>query len=125
MPCSPTARQIAKLDQDRQTVDRERQTLEAGYETNLSTQTTVQKAARNLMKEKVKIVKRIHEKEVEKATVENQLARVRVDALNVEAHNAQLRQMLEACNKELTDKDKLIEQCVGRAMGVPPFLLCS
>ncbi len=41
--------QVAQLEQDRQTVDRQRQELEEGYAANISTQSTVQKAAKNLV----------------------------------------------------------------------------
>ena len=42
--------QVAQLEQDRQTVDRQRQELEEGYAANISTQSTVQKAAKNLVR---------------------------------------------------------------------------
>ncbi len=42
--------QVAQLEQDRQTVDRQRVELEEGYAANISTQSTVQKAARNLVR---------------------------------------------------------------------------
>lgn len=62
------------------------------------------------MKERKKVMERIHATEAEKLTVENELARLKIDALNVEAHNMQLRQTMDACAKDLKDKDTLIER---------------
>ena len=62
------------------------------------------------MKERKKVMERIHAKEVEKLTVENELARLKIDAMNVESHNAQLQQTLTACLRDLADKDQLIER---------------
>jgi hypothetical protein len=55
-------------------------------------------------------MEKIHAKETEKSAVENELARLKIDAMNVEAHNLQLQQTLEACVKELKEKDQLIEK---------------
>lgn len=103
-------KQLAQLEQDRQTVDRERQELESGYAANISSQATVHKAAKNLVKERKKVMEKIHAKEAEKLTVENELARLKIDAMNVEAHNMQLEQTLSGCLRDLKDKDQLIEK---------------
>lgn len=102
--------ELQTVEQHRQTVDRERQELELQLAANLSTQTTVKKAARNLTREAQKIVQLTHAKEMDRAAVENEVARVRVDALNTEAHNAQLKDSLAAVVSDLRDKDKLIEK---------------
>ena len=47
------AAEIAQIEQDRQTVDRQRQELEEGYAANISSQSTVQKAAKNLVRDKL------------------------------------------------------------------------
>lgn len=102
--------QRATLEQNRETVDRERRALEDAVAANKSTQTTVSKAARNLAKEAAKVQSVIHEKEMERATMENEAARIRVDALNTEAHNSQLREGLEKYVTELREKDRLVEK---------------
>lgn len=44
----------------------------------------------------------IHQKEMEKANIENELASIRVNTLNTEAHNAALRDNLKkVCRLEL------------------------
>ena len=47
------AAEIAQIEQDRQTVDRQLQELEEGYAANISSQSTVQKAAKNLVRDKL------------------------------------------------------------------------
>ncbi len=56
------------------------------------------------------MIERIHAKEAEKLAVENELARLKIDAMNVEAHNAQLEQTLAGCVRDLKEKDQLIER---------------
>ena len=102
--------QIAVCEQNRQTVDRERQELEANIAANQSTQTTVEKAAANLHKAAKKVVVFVHAKELEKSTLENEMARIRVDALNTAAHAEALRASLGELVAGLKEKDRLIEK---------------
>ena len=102
--------QISGIDQNVEVVDRERQKLEERILANRSTQTTVSKAAKNMAKSAAEVQGRIHEKEIEKAAMENELARVKVDALNTDAHNMQLRDTLQKLVAELQEKDSLIEK---------------
>lgn len=46
----------------------------------------------------------------EEANLQNEEARVRVDSLNTEAHNLQLRETLRRSEEELNSKDRLIEK---------------
>lgn len=102
--------QISALEQNRQVVDRERRALEDAVATNRSTQTTVSKAARNLAKTAQKVQSVIHAKEMERANMENESARIRLDALNTESHNVQLKEGLEGLVSDLKEKDGLIEK---------------
>ena len=102
--------QIATLDNNRQVVDRERRGLEESVAANRSTQTTVSKAARNLAKSAQRVQSDIHAKEMERANMENEAARIRLDALNTEAHNTQLAEGLSGLVQNLRDKDQLIEK---------------
>ena len=46
----------------------------------------------------------------EEASLQNEQARVRVDSLNTEAHNLQLRETMRRSEEELNSKDRLIEK---------------
>jgi coiled-coil domain-containing protein 40 len=45
---------------------------------------------------------------IEEANLQNELARIKVDSLNTEAHNVQLKDTLEQLETELTARDNLI-----------------
>jgi len=102
--------QVGGLDQNVEVVNRERQKLEEQILAQQSTQTTMSKAAKNMAKSAAELQSRIHEKEIEKAAMENELARVKVDSLNTDAHNMQLRDTLSKLVAELKEKDGLIEK---------------
>lgn len=46
----------------------------------------------------------------EEANLQNEEARVRVDSLNTEAHNLQLKETMRRSEEELNAKDRLIEK---------------
>ena len=102
--------QVDQIAQNIQVVTRERQKLEEGIAQNKNTQTTVSKAVRNLDKATAVIVAQSHEKEMDAAHLENELSRIRVDTLNTDAHNMQLRETLSKLVNELKEKDRLIEK---------------
>merc|ERR1719353_429068 len=102
--------QVQQLEQNLTIVMRERQKLEEGIAANKSTQTTVSKAQANLDKSSKQVQVVIHEKEIETSSMQNELARIRVDALNTDAHNMQLRDTLAKLVGELKEKDTLIEK---------------
>jgi chromosome segregation ATPase len=89
---------------------RERHMLEEGIHTNRHEQITASKATKNLAKQEKAFLSKLHEKEIDAADVNNEMARVKVDTLNTEAHNVQLRGTLDTCVLELREKDKLIEK---------------
>ena len=47
-------------------------------------------------------------KQIEEANLQNEMARIRVDSLNTEAHNVQLQETLQRVEDELTSRDNLI-----------------
>jgi len=102
--------QVENLQQNIQTVTRERQKLEEGIAANKNTQTTVSKAVKNLRKQEAEILAVVHEKEIESSQYNNEMARIKVDSLNTEAHNVQLRDTLQKLVDELKSKDALIEK---------------
>jgi len=89
---------------------RERHALEEQIGINRADQLTSSKATKNLAKTEKLIIQKVHEKEIEVSNINNELARIKVDSLNTEAHNVQLRDKLDQCKQELVDKDKLIEK---------------
>mmetsp|Transcript_16073 Transcript_16073/g.30114 ORF Transcript_16073/g.30114 Transcript_16073/m.30114 type:complete len:916 (-) Transcript_16073:85-2832(-) len=89
---------------------RERHLLEEGIAVNRHEQITATKATKNLAKMEKAIILKVHEKEIEAANIKNEMARIKVDTLNTEAHNVQLRDSMEKCIVELREKDKLIEK---------------
>lgn len=46
----------------------------------------------------------------EEANLQNEQARVRVDSLNTQAHNLQLKETMRRSEEELNSKDRLIEK---------------
>jgi chromosome segregation ATPase len=110
LQCQNLQQQVNNLDQNLTVVMRERQKLEEGIAANASTQTTVSKAQKNLIKTAGQVQGQIHEKEIETSSMQNELARIRVDSLNTDAHNMQLRDTLSKLVTELKEKDSLIEK---------------
>ena len=68
------------------------------------TRHVVNKAVKNYMKSATAMRNGAHDKEIEAAHLENELSRIRVDTLNTEAHNVQLREMMGKQLGELKDK---------------------
>ena len=75
-----------------------------------STQTAIRKAQKNLIKTAAQLQGAIHEKEIETSSMQNELARTRVDSLNTDAHNMQLRDTRPKLVTNLKEKDSLIEK---------------
>jgi len=88
----------------------EKQAFDDKIMENLSDQTTIEKGAQNVWKTTQKLKTEIHEKEIKMGDVQNEVARIKVDSLNTGAHNKELEQTLSAYDKELQEKDKLIEK---------------
>jgi len=91
-------------------VQRERQRLQEEVQLTASAASNVSKAVQNLLKEQTKLLKRIHERENESNSVENEIARTKVDSLNASSTNDQLKDQLNIVVKELKEKDSLVEK---------------
>ena len=89
---------------------RERHSTEEHIYTNRHEQVTASKATKNLAKKEKALLMQVHEKEIEAADINNEMARIKVDTLNTEAHNVQLRETTNKSVDELREKDKLIEK---------------
>jgi chromosome segregation ATPase len=103
-------KKLETVVQNVQVVNRERQKLELSRPNKENEKLTVAKAVKNYSKAMGDLKETQHAKEMEATNVENELSRIRVDALNTEAHNVQLREMVQKAVTDLNDKEKLIEK---------------
>ena len=94
--------------QNIQVVTQERQKLEDELQLLYSTYSNTNKAVENLSKDQLKVLKQIHEKENEGSEIENDIARTKVDRLNVSAINDQLKDQLAIAAKEAREKEALV-----------------
>ena len=101
---------IQSREQALQTVQREAHLIELSIGAYTSEQVTVSKAAKNLHKQADAVQVTIHLKEVEASQMKNELARIKVDVLNTDAHTVQLRETLSRHVDDLKQKDELIEK---------------
>lgn len=99
-----------QVAQHLETTQRERHALEDAIAAQKSEQTTANKAANNLARETQRLQSAIHDKELALASLRNELARVGVDALNVEAHAAQLAEARDKALAELKAEDLAVEK---------------
>lgn len=86
----------------------ERQKMEEELQTIFSTHSNVNKAVENLTKDQNKLLKSIHDKENEGNELENEIARTKVDKLNISTLNDQLKEQLSTVGKEVREKEALI-----------------
>lgn len=98
------------LLQNLQVVTRERQKMEEEMQNSKSTHSNVNKAVENLVKKKLKVMKTIHERENELINVENEISRTKLDLLNCNMLNDQLRDTLKTHVKEFQEKEALIDK---------------
>ncbi len=96
-------REMEKHEQTRQQLDDEVMKL-------IDEQASVDKSAKVAHRALQQLKKEIKEKEAKMGEVQNEVARIKVDALNTNAHNVELTQTLQAYDQELKSKDKLIEK---------------
>lgn len=99
---------IERLAADIQLVTVERQKIEQKIAAAKSAQTTVSKAVKTVQKQTAAVKAKAYEKEIEEANLANELARIKVDTINTEAHNVQLRETLDDMVKKLEEQDSLI-----------------
>ncbi len=93
---------ISKLESEISTANkkcerliRERHAIEEKISTTRHEQTSISKAARNLINEEKSLLAKIHDKELEIATILNDIARLDIEKLNTQSHNSQLQKRLE------------------------------
>jgi chromosome segregation ATPase len=96
------------LQQNIVTVSQERHRTEDEVAITFSAKSNVSKATENLLKDQVKLLKKIHERENEGNEVENDIARMKVDRLNASSLNDQLGEQHGVVVKELEEKEAMI-----------------
>ena len=73
-----------------------------------SEQLTIEKGTENTIKDTGSLLQQVQDKEQEVTQFENELARIRVDTLNTQAHNDGLRQTLSSFDSDLQEKTELV-----------------
>ena len=99
---------IDQVEKQIQKLTKERTAVEEKTAVALSDQTTLEKGAQNVLREAQKLRASIQEKEQKMIEIQNEVARIKVDALNTAAHNKELKSTLSECIKELSAKELLI-----------------
>merc|ERR1711871_1935197 len=99
-----------EVDNEWTKVHTEKTGVEAKIEASLSEQTTFSRYAAGEQKDARRLREEIAEKEVQLSGLQNELSRIRVDALNTLAHNNALKDTRNTILKDLEEKEKLIDQ---------------
>ena len=86
-------------------IDMENRVLDA-----LNKQTTLKKSSQSALVDIEKMKSVIRDKELHVTNMENELARIRVDTLQTQAHNEVLKETVTELEKELKSRDTLIEK---------------
>jgi chromosome segregation ATPase len=87
--------EMVSVSQKCELLIRERQGIEEKLATAMHERTSMSKAAQNLAKEEKLMLTKIHDKEIENASIMNEIARLDLDRLNTQAHNVQLQAKLD------------------------------
>merc|ERR1711871_1590348 len=98
-----------EVDKEWVKVHTEKTTIELSIEQYLSEQTTASRYAAGERKDARKLREEIVEKEVNLSGLQNELSRIRVDALNTLAHNNALKDTRNTILADLEEKEKLID----------------
>jgi len=102
--------QLDTVVQNIQVVTKERQKLEKDILSQQGEQLTVSKSVKKSRKVTQQHLQTAHEKEREAAQLDYEVSLIRVDILNTDAHNTQLKEVLDKHTEDLKEKDKLIEK---------------
>merc|ERR1711959_365375 len=98
-----------EVDNEWTKVHAEKTGVEEKIEHSLSEQTTFSRYAAGEQKDARRLREEIAEKEVQVSQLQNELARIRVDALNTLAHNNALKDTRNTILTDLDEKEKLID----------------
>lgn len=100
--------EVAAVETQLQRTLLDAKTVEDAVMANLGEQLATEKGTANTAKEAEQVRLEVQDKEMEQAQLQNELARLKVDALNTVSHNKQLEAQLKAINAELVEKDALM-----------------
>jgi len=106
--CERLQKQVTDLEREIGIAQKRRQAAEGGREADESAQVTARKAAKNLAKGTREVLELIHRKELERAEMENQLARARVESIEASAEVEALRDELSQVEADLKEKEGLV-----------------
>jgi len=98
-----------EIDKEWTKVHSDKTILEDKIEIYLSDQTTASRYAMGEQKDAKRLRDEIVEKEINQAGLQNELSRIRVDALNTLAHNNALKDTRNTILTDLEEKEKLID----------------
>ncbi|KAH7832548.1 putative Coiled-coil domain-containing protein 40 [Monocercomonoides exilis] len=76
----------------------------------LDEQTSFDKFTKSTAANREKILEKVREKDLEAATVQNELECLKLDILNTQAHTSSIKKTLDALIKQLAEKDAIIEK---------------
>merc|ERR1719506_2069301 len=101
---------LGQLSANIQIVTVERQKIEQKVLSAASDRATINNAIEALKKPLGAVKKRTQDLEMQQVMVDNELARVRIDALNTKAHNDQLKETLQSFDVKLQEQEDLIQK---------------
>jgi len=102
--------ELKAAERERYVLDQRRFGIENEIAAELGGKLTNEVAARSLVKEVHALTERMHALEMTKAETENAIAAARVQSLNASARVGALRDALTSVEKDLLDKQRLIER---------------
>ncbi|XXQ37158.1 Coiled-coil domain-containing protein 40 [Plasmodiophora brassicae] len=102
--------EIQRIEKCISASDAARTAIENEILEKMSNQTTTEQGTQNTLKAIMKLRKTIEATEKKIGAAQNEIARVKVDILNTTAHNKDLKKTLAAFEKELKEKDLLIDK---------------
>jgi chromosome segregation ATPase len=102
--------EITALNQKCELLIRERQAIEDKISTTRREQSNMSDVAQSLAKQEKSILVKIHDKEIESATILNEIARLDIERLNTQAHNTQLEKKLGEELVVMKEAEALIDE---------------
>lgn len=111
--------EIITMNQKCELLIRERQAIEDKISTIRREQNNMSDVAQSLAKQEKLILVKIHDKEIESATIQNEIARLDIERLNTQAHNTQLEKKLgeelvvmKEAEALIDEKEMKIRKCI-------------
>jgi len=103
-------REVAAVEGQVQKVQQAARRLEESVLSSVGEKVALERGTHHAMQEAKKVRQKIDESETAEAQLRNELARLKVDGLNVRSHSAQLESQLAELNEELEEADGVARQ---------------